>query len=137
MGKIEDLQTLKNLFDNNMIDEEEFNSMKYNILNDDDSDQNCNEEGSIIISFTGQWFLFSPKTKIYINDILHSEHPTKQGFSQKVKLQSSTIKIKIGLGFKSTEYLLSDLDVNSNYSFKLIFNDVWGKYDKDYELSKA
>lgn len=136
MGKIEDLENLKNLLDNNVIDEAQFNSMKATILNDNFANNNLNQKGSIIISFTGQWFLYSPKTKIYINGILHSENSTKQGFSQKIDLENSTIQIKVKIGFRSTEYSLTNLEKHSNYSLKLIYNDMWGKYDKDYELSK-
>jgi hypothetical protein len=153
MDKIQELTKLKGLLDNGIIDQKEFEKMKADILNQgvntpsESASSNTNiasekvsntiEKGMLKISFGGQWFLFDAKTKLFIDDKLHSTHSTKQGFSVDIPIEKSKLNIKVTLGgMKSTTYELDELELNKQYELDLIYDNIWGKYSKKFNFSE-
>lgn len=91
--------------------------------------------GVINITFAGQWFVMDAKTKIYVENNLHSTHSTKEGFNAEIPITSSYMNIKVEIsGIKSTTYTLQNLDPQKGYIMQLAYNDTWGKYSKEYNL---
>ena len=87
------------------------------------------------MSFGGQWSLFDAKTKLFINDELHSTHSIKNGFSVKIPIESDKMIIKVVLmSVKTTTYELEELDKSKDYSFGLIYDRVWGNYSDKFNL---
>lgn len=153
MDKIQELTKLKGLLDNGIIDQKEYEKMKADILNQGANtpsgtvSSNTNlaaekvpnpiKKGSLKISFGGQWFLFDAKTKLFIDDKLHSSHSTKQGFSIDVPIEKSKLNIKVMLGgMKSTTYQIDELELNKQYELELIYDNTWGKYSKKFNFSE-
>ena len=149
MDKIENLKKLKLLFDDGILTEKEFSEMKYEILTKIDNEiipsgnvyKNHYKEspkiksGVLTISFAGQWFLFDAKTKLFINDELHSTHSIKNGFSVDIPILSDKLTIKVVLmSIKTTVYELEELDKTKDYSFGLIYDMAWGKYSNKFNL---
>ena len=151
MDKLENLKKLKKLFDDGVLSEKEYSEMKNEILSKSDNEtkplQNLNVEqkkesqqnknGVLTVSFGGQWFLFDAKTKLFVNDELHSTHSIKNGFSVKIPIVSDKMVIKVVLmSIKTTIYELEELDKSKDYSFGLIYDTVWGKYSDKFNLTE-
>ena len=149
MDKLENLKKLKKLFDDGLLTEIEYSQMKNEILTKSDNEikqpQNIKEEqkkeihqnknGVLTVSFGGQWSLFDAKTKLFINDELHSTHSIKNGFSVKIPIESDKMIIKVVLmSVKTTTYELEELDKSKDYSFGLIYDRVWGNYSDKFNL---
>ena len=95
------------------------------------------KKGSLDISFDGQWFLFDAKTKLIINDELHSIHSTKKGFYVSIPIQKESITLKVVLaGIKSTIFELEELELDKNYHLGLIYDTVWGKYSNEFNFTE-
>lgn len=93
------------------------------------------EKGHLQISFNGQWFLIDAKTKLFIDNELHSTHSTKKGFSVCIPLISESLEIKVVLGgIKSTIYELEELEINKGYHLELTYDNTWGKYSKNFNF---
>ncbi|MDR7210921.1 hypothetical protein [Flavobacterium piscis] len=148
MDKLENLKKLKQLLDDGALSEKEFVEMKIQILsktnNEKESIQNLNvtkkgteQNGILTISFSGQWFLFDAKTKLFVNDDLHSTHSTKQGFNVRIPIITDKISIKVVLAsIKSTLYELQELDKSKNYTLGLIYDTAWGKYSNKFNITE-
>ena len=147
MDKIEELKKLKQLLEDSVINEEEFKSLKTEILNTDtgkivqeEKKLKVYEEekyGTFTVSYKGRWFLIDAKTTLNINGVMHSKHSTKKGFSVNIPIESDsiTINVKVG-GVSSTTYDLKELKKGCNYNLELIFDDTWGKYSNKFKLSE-
>jgi hypothetical protein len=148
MDKLENLKKLKQLLDDGALSEKEFVEMKIQILsktnNEEESIQNLNvtkkgteQNGILTISFSGQWFLFDAKTKLFVNDDLHSTHSTKQGFNVRIPIMTDKISIKVVLAsIKSTVYELQELDKSKDYTLGLIYDTAWGKYSNKFNITE-
>lgn len=148
MDKLENLKKLKQLLDDGALSEKEFVEMKIQTLsktnNEKESIQNLNvtkkgteQNGILTISFSGQWFLFDAKTKLFVNDDLHSTHSTKQGFNVRIPIITDKISIKVVLAsIKSTLYELQELDKSKNYTLGLIYDTAWGKYSNKFNITE-
>src|SRR5665213_2464629 len=87
--------------------------------------------------YDDQWFLFDAKTKLFVNDELHSTHSIKNGFNVKIPIVSDKMVIKVVLmSIKTTIYELEELDKSKDYSFGLIYDTVWGKYSDKFNLTE-
>ncbi|GEC72233.1 hypothetical protein SAMN05443543_103373 [Flavobacterium flevense] len=148
MDKLENLKKLKQLLDDGALSEKECVEMKIQILsktnNEKESIQNLNvtkkgteQNGILTISFSGQWFLFDAKTKLFVNDDLHCTHSTKQGFNVRIPIITDKISIKVVLAsIKSTLYELQELDKSKNYTLGLIYDTAWGKYSNKFNITE-
>lgn len=143
MDKITELKKLKGLLDSRVINENEFQSLKDEVLTNNSNDSNntmeLNKEiqGVLTISFSGQWFLIDAKTKLSINGVLHSTHSTKKGFKVDIPINFDKISLKATIaGLKSTVYDISGLNANTNYEFELIYDTLYGKYSDDFKLTE-
>jgi hypothetical protein len=149
MDKLENLKKLKQLLDDGALSGEEYSKMKNEILSNVDEeikpslDADIKENkkvkktktGILTVSFKGQWFLFDAKTQLFINNVLHSTHSTKNGFRVEIPIASEEISIKVVLmSIKSTEYKLEELDKSKDYSFGLIYDSAWGKYSNKFNI---
>ncbi|GAA4465443.1 hypothetical protein GCM10023093_17630 [Nemorincola caseinilytica] len=96
-----------------------------------------NKAGTLNINFPGQWFIVDSKVKIHIDGKLHSTHSIKDGFSVSIPITKDEMQVQVVLGsIKSTMYKLTGLDRTAGYDMKLIYSDTWGKFSKDYKLTK-
>tara|TARA_B100000963_G_scaffold246188_1_gene215559 strand:- start:1817 stop:2296 length:480 start_codon:yes stop_codon:yes gene_type:complete len=157
MGKLDELQSLKELLDSGLLTEEEFVRMKNEIIqgvtNESDKTVNINDEikdndsvipssevknpGTITVSFEGQYFLFDVKTKIFLNGNQHSSHSTKKGFSSIIPFTDDNIELKISLaGMKSTTFNIEELDSRKEYFLKLEYDVAWGKYSDEFKFEE-
>ncbi len=149
MDKIEELKKLSGLLKSGAISKEEFDILKEEVLVDSDSTSRIEiaeetekggleeKQGVFTVSFDGQWFLIDIKTKIFVNDQLHSSHSTKKGFSTDIPFKSEVISLKVSIGgLKSTTYKISDLDIKANYHLRLEYDNTWGKYASNYNLEQ-
>lgn len=149
MDKLENLKKLKQLLDDGVLSEKEYSQMKNEILSKTDNDVKSsldtpakekkkdkkNKSGILTVGFKGQWFLFDAKTQLFVNDVLHSTHSTKQGFSVQIPISSEKISIKVVLmSIKSTVYELEELDQSKDYSLGLIYDSAWGKYSNKFNI---
>lgn len=129
-----------------VLSEKEYSEMKNEILSKTDDDVKSsldtavkenkkNKTGILTVGFKGQWFLFDAKTKLFVNNVLHSTHSTKQGFSVQIPITSENISIKVVLmSIKSTVYDLEELDKSKDYSLGLIYDTAWGKYSNKFNI---
>lgn len=145
MDKIQELKKLKDLLDNNIVNEQEFEKMKKEILSDSISKSTPDKtiintqqkKGELTISFPGQWFLFDAKIKLFVNKELHSTHSIKKGFSVQIPITSSDLNLKVILGgMKSTVYEINELKTNENYELELVYDDTWGKFSKKFNFTE-
>lgn len=91
--------------------------------------------GTITVRFSGKWFIFDYKTKLFVNGTLHSTHSTKKGFNVSIPIQSDNIILKLVLGgMKSTTYELQELEKNKNYVMELTYSELWGRYSTKFNL---
>lgn len=146
MDKLENLKKLKQLLDDGVLSEKEYSEMKNEILSKTDDDVKSsletpitenkkNKTGTLTVGFKGQWFLFDAKTQLFVNNVLHSTHSTKQGFSVQIPITSEKISIKVVLmSIKSTVYDLEELDKSKDYSLGLIYDTAWGKYSNKFNI---
>ena len=146
MDKLENLKKLKQLLDDGVLSEKEYSEMKNEILSKTDDDVKLsldtpitenkkNKTGTLTVGFKGQWFLFDAKTQLFVNNVLHSTHSTKQGFSVQIPISSESISIKVVLmSIKSTVYELEELDKSKDYSLGLIYDSAWGKYSNKFNI---
>lgn len=149
MDKLKSLKKLKQLLDDGVLSEKEFSEMKIQILSktadEENSAQNLNvtekkevqqkRNRILTISFSGQWFLFDAKTKLFVNNDLHSIHSTKQGFNVRIPIITDKISIKVVLAsIKSTVYELEGLDKSKDYTLSLIYDVNWGRYSKKFNI---
>ncbi|RDI50479.1 SHOCT domain-containing protein [Flavobacterium glaciei] len=146
MDKLENLKKLKQLLDDGVLSEKEYSEMKNEILSKTDDDVKSsletpitenkkNKTGTLTVGFKGQWFLFDAKTQLFVNNVLHSTHSTKQGFSVQIPISSESISIKVVLmSIKSTVYELEELDKSKDYSLGLIYDSAWGKYSNKFNI---
>jgi hypothetical protein len=146
MDKLENLKKLKQLLDDGVLSEKEYSEMKNEILSKTDDDVKSsldtpvkenkkNKTGILTVGFKGQWFLFDAKTQLFVNNVLHSTHSTKQGFSVQIPITSEKISIKVVLmSIKSTVYDLEELDKSKDYSLGLIYDTAWGKYSNKFNI---
>ena len=118
MSKIDDIKNLKRLLDEKVIDQQEFDKLKNEILGtskteDKTSEKDATKEhnsvnpdsptkGMLTVSYAGRWFLIDAKTKITINGVYHSTHSTKKGFSVDIPIQSESMTVKATLGSVKT-----------------------------------
>ena len=150
MDKLENLKKMKLLLDDGILTETEFLMMKNEILTNNNEllpTRNLNENnrketqliksGFLTVIFNGQWALFDAKTKIFINDELHSTHSTKNGFNVKIPIETENIKLKLQImELESTTFEIDDLDVQKNYSIILKYDRIWGKYSSKFKFSE-
>jgi len=145
MSKIEELQKLKKLLDDGVLNNDEFQTMKDELLSKETSKkQNTSsepvqekKEGILTIGFGGQWFLFDAKIKIYVNEELNSQHSIKKGFSVEIPLTSKNLKIKVTLsGLKSTTYQIDELDTSKDYLLGLIYDNALGKFSNEINITE-
>lgn len=157
MGKLDDLQSLKDMLDSGVLTEDEFVQMKNEIIqgvaNERDRKVNSNNEfaendsitpsmevknpGTITVSFEGQYFLFDAKTKIFVNGNLHSTHSTKKGFSSTIPFNDESIELKISLaGLKSTTFNIEELDSKKEYFLQLEYDVTFGKYSDEFKFEE-
>ena len=146
MDKLENLKKLKQLLDDGVLSEKEYSEMKNEILSKTDDDVKSslntpvkenkkNKTKILTVGFKGQWFLFDAKTQLFVNNVLHSTHSTKQGFSVQIPITSEKISIKVVLmSIKSTVYDLEELDKSKDYSLGLIYDTAWGKYSNKFNI---
>ncbi len=93
--------------------------------------------GNLRVSFGGQWFLFDSKTKIFVNNELHSTHSTKKGFLAIIPIESNSIQLKVVLGgIKSTVFEIDELNLGTNYFLELFYDDFRGRYSNDFNLKE-
>jgi hypothetical protein len=73
-------------------------------------------------------------TKIFINEVFRFKENTLLGFSVKVPIEDSELRIKANVFFKDTYYVLKDLNIHKNYTMILKMNlfGVW--YSDEFEL---
>ncbi len=140
MDKIKELTELKNLLDNGVINIDEFQTLKNEILSkSSDSyaeNPSTNKKGTIALSYGGQYFLFDVKTEIYINGKFHSKQSTKNGFHIIIPIESNSITIKLGLmGMKSSIYELTALDISKNYIITFFYDKMWGRYSSNFNIT--
>ena len=99
--------------------------------------KNENNIGSLKVSFPGQWFIVDAKTKLLVNDVIHSEHSTKKGFEALIQLPGSSLKLDIVIaGMRKTTINLNELDLSKKYSIDLTYDSFSGKYSKEFQLNE-
>ena len=135
-NKIEKLSELVELLKTGVITKDEFEELKKEILNQNSSPQkHCG--GTLTISFDGYWFLLDATTELFINDILHSTHSTKEGFKVTIPIASSKVFVKTMISSSAaTIYELAGLDESKNYHLKLTYSTAWGKYSDKINLTE-
>ncbi len=142
---IENLKEIKLFFDGEIISEKEYSILKAEILSLKSEvnpslhpkENFKNKKGVLILKFDGQWFLFDTKTKLFVNNHLHSTHSTKNGFRVEIPLNSNSITIKLLLsGIKSTEFEIEELLNNKKYSMDLSYDTIRGRYSSKYKFSE-
>lgn len=153
MSKVNDIKNLKNLLDEKVINQQEFESLKKEILgtsikvNKELGDEIMNDRrqtksketsnGILTVSYAGRWFLMDAKTKISINGEHNSTHSTKKGFSVDIPLESDTMTLKVTLGgMNKMVFELKELNVKSDYHFELQYDTMWGQYSDNYKLKE-
>jgi hypothetical protein len=153
MDKIEELKKLKQLLDDGVISENEFQSLKNEILNNDaetsrvlqdveklkldEVTKNEASYGTLTVRYNGRWFLFDPKTIIKVNGIIHSKHLTKKGFSVNIPIKSQSINLEVTVNNTVlTVYNLNDLKEELNYNLELKFDMQSGGYSNKYKLTE-
>lgn len=146
MEKLDELRKLKSLFDEGVLTEDEFLSMKNEILSQQTKNEihdlikeetTVNKKGILNICFGGQWFLFDCTTKLFINDELHSSHSTKEGFDVDIPINSDTMTVKLVLaGMRSTTYEIEELNSSKHYTMELIYSSTWGRYSNEFKLTE-
>ena len=135
-NKIEKLSELVELLKTGVITKDEFEELKKEILNQNSSPQkHC--AGTLTISFDGQWLLLDATTKLFINDVLHSTHSTKEGFKVVIPIASSKVFVKTMIvSSAATIYDLVGLDESKNYHLKLTYSAAWGRYSDKINLTE-
>ena len=135
-NKIEKLSELVELLKTGVITKDEFEELKKEILNQNSSPQkHCG--GTLTISFDGQWLLLDATTKLFINDVLHSTHSTKEGFKVTIPIASSKVFVKTMISSSAaTIYDLVGLDESKNYHLKLTYSAAWGRYSDKINLTE-
>jgi hypothetical protein len=151
MDKLENLKKLKILFDDGILSENEYSEMKNEILSKSNNQISASKKlsiesiitspqsknGVLTVSYPGRYFLFDAKTKLYVNNELHSTHSTKKGFSVKIPIDFESVTLKVAiLDSQSTSYEIEELDMVKNYSMELIYDIVWGKYSDKFNFSE-
>jgi len=142
---IDNLKKIKFFFDDGIISEKEYSILKAEILSLKSEvnpslhpkENFKNKKGVLILKFDGQWFLFDAKTKLFVNNKLHSTHSTKKGFRVEIPLNSNSITIKLLLsGIKSTEFEIEELVSGKKYSMDLAYDTTGGRYSSKYKFSE-
>lgn len=146
MNTLEELGKLKKLLDDGVITDNEFISMKRDILrNSKNTNESTGSEQLVedeipprfIIKFKGQFFLWDVKTRIYINGELLFTESTTRGFEVEFPLEESKLEIKVMLGkMKTNIYKIEDLDVSKSYRMLLIYDNGLGKYKKNAPIKE-
>ena len=143
MDKIDKLKELKELHDDNIISNEEYISLKNEILNIKTNPKEQKIEnvktkpGLFKLVFDGLWFLFDVKTKIYINGVLLSSESTKNGFQLTIPIDSTKLEIELSLlGIKSTKFKVEEIDLYKNYTMTFFYDKNWGKYSDKYQITE-
>jgi len=142
---IENLKQIKFFFDDGIISEKEYSILKAEILSPKSEENPSlhlkenfkNKKGVLTLKFDGQWFLFDTKTKLFVNNQLHSTLSTKNGFRVEIPLNSNSITIKLLLsGIKSTEFEIEELVKGKKYSMDLAYDTIGGRYSSKYKFSE-
>ena len=144
MDKIQKLIQLKELLDSGGISEQEYGTLKNELLStDNDTKESHNNtigverttNGSVTLSYPGVWLLFDAKIKIIINKELHSAQSAKKGFEVTIPLDSDSLDIELlFMGIKSTKIQVTQLDKRKNYTIELEYDSNWGKISNEINL---
>ncbi len=144
MDKIQKLIQLKELLDSGGISEQEYGTLKNELLStDNDTKESHNNtigverttNGSVTLSYPGVWLLFDAKIKIIINKELHSVQSAKKGFEVTIPLDSDSLDIElVFMGIKSTKIQVTQLDKRKNYTIELEYDSNWGKISNEINL---
>lgn len=144
MDKIQKLIQLKELLDSGGISEQEYGTLKNELLStDNDTKESHNNKigverttnGSVTLSYPGVWLLFDAKIKIIINKELHSVQSAKKGFEVTIPLDSDSLDIElVFMGIKSTKIQVTQLDKRKNYTIELEYDSNWGKISNEINL---
>ena len=144
MDKIQKLIQLKELLDSGGISEQEYGTLKNELLStDNDTKESHNNtigverttNGSVTLSYPGVWVLFDAKIKIIINKELHSVQSAKKGFEVTIPLDSDSLDIElVFMGIKSTKIQVTQLDKRKNYTIELEYDSNWGKISNEINL---
>ncbi len=144
MDKIQKLIQLKELLDSGGISEQEYGTLKNELLStDNDTKESHNNtigverttNGSVTLSYPGVWLLFDAKIKIIINKELHSVQSAKKGFEVTIPLDSDSLDIElVFMGIKSTKIQVTQLDKRKNYTIELEYDSSWGKISNEINL---
>ncbi|WP_116786856.1 SHOCT domain-containing protein [Flavobacterium psychrotrophum] len=150
MDKIEKLKQLKQLLDDSVINSDEYNAMKQEIIagnatytlpetssSPERTSPVMNKKGDIRLVFAGcKGFFFDVKTKIFINGTLLSAESTKRGFDLIAPISGRELSIRLVLGgMKSTTYEITEIEPNKDYTMTFSYDLTWGKYSNNFNLS--
>jgi hypothetical protein len=156
MDKIENLKKIKQLFDDGILSEKEFSEMKNEILTKNNNelkssenelksskklkknkDNQQNKNGVLTVNFPGVWTVIDVKTKLFVNDELHSTVSTKNGFNIKLPIKSENITLKLQItSEESTSFEIEELDKLKNYTMIVDYSRMWGKYSSKFKFSE-
>ena len=145
MDKISKLKELKELLDNNIISNQEYNYLKEEILEvktnliekEIELIQNNENNGVLTLVYEGMWFLVDVKTKIYKNGVLITTESTKKGFNLKIPIDSTNMELELSLlGIKSTKFKIEEIDLRKNYTMTCFYDRTWGKYSEKFQISE-
>ena len=144
MDKNQKLIQLIELLDTGGISEQEYGTLKNELLStDNDTKESHNNtigverttNGSVTLSYPGVWLLFDAKIKIIINKELHSVQSAKKGFEVTIPLDSDSLDIElVFMGIKSTKIQVTQLDKRKNYTIELEYDSNWGKISNEINL---
>lgn len=94
-----------------------------------------NTNGSTLtIIYKGKYFLFDRKTKIFFNDIFHSEQSIKNGFEISIPITEEKNILKIE--YPKTTLIHLELEKEFSYEIEIFYDEDLDKFSDKYKMIK-